>query len=87
MLAENIEEGGAGEGADTGDQLVEDHPEAVEIGAGIDRLPHSLFRRHVGDRADDLPAARLLGAVGAPDEPEIHHLDPLLGRHEDVLRL
>src|SRR5262245_11165716 len=72
--------------------LVEDDAEREKISTGIDRSPFELFRRHVGDGADDGAWERhdrcgcIRGSIGAR-ETEVEDLQATLGRAHDVLRL
>ena len=82
------------------DELVEHHAKAVAIRSSIDREPSSLFRRHVGDGADDRACARLdgrrdrrvgIGGRGpAPRESgdtEVEHLHVAVGPQHQVVGL
>jgi len=78
-----------------GRHLVEDDPEAEDVGQMIDRLALGLLRGHVGGGADDgaFPGQQLRGSVGLEvdldlvgqlGEPEIEDLHAAVVRHHDV---
>jgi uncharacterized protein (DUF2252 family) len=53
VLVEHVAHG-AREGPSTGQQLVQDHAERVEVGARVELTVHDLLGRHVRGRAVDL---------------------------------
>ena len=81
--------------------LIEDDAEGEDVRPRVDPGAPRLFRRHVGDRAEDLALARQVhsalrrsarevgtGARGLePGQAEIQHLDAPLARHHDVAGL
>ena len=83
-----------------GRELVDDDPEREQIAPRVHGLTDQLLRRHVGQRADQLPGRRnRLGDGGRVRqvvawarrrelrEPEVEHLEPALARHHDVAGL
>ena len=78
-----------------GDELVEERPEGVHVGARIDSETASLLRGHVRQRAQQRPRPRVSG-VAAPGRPvggaedvllgeaEVEDLEPAVRRHHDV---
>ena len=79
-----------------GQQLVQQHTEAVDVGAGVDVEPGhlGLFGRHVLGRPDHLPKLGeqgLLGQfgrrrLGDSEVDHLRHRDPVVQRHQDVRR-
>ena len=72
---------GGGHHARTGEHLVEDQPERVDVRAAVDRGARALLRRHVFERADDSAARRLFARSG---NPEIHDQRETVGADHDV---
>src|SRR5438067_1940143 len=70
------------EGQFPGEHLIKDHPEAVEIGAGIEFLALCLFGRHILRRADDhslLSEIERIVALGSQLRyREVEHFDLLV---------
>jgi hypothetical protein len=77
-----------GEGRDAGDQLEQQAPGRVQVGAGVDVVSACLLGRQVGGGADDRRRLRgPRGVGGCPRDAEVHDLH-LAGRGEhDVRRL
>ena len=71
----------------SGEQLVEDDAQAVDVGAGIDAVPLAagLFRAHVGRRAGQLGAGAEVHI--AQRQAEVCHHGPALFVEQDVGRL
>jgi hypothetical protein len=71
----------------TGDQLIGDHAQRIEVGARARLFAASLLGREVGGRAEhrpDLRDARLLGRLG---DAEVRELDLAFARAQQVARL
>ena len=78
---------GPDEGRATGEALVEQGAEGVEVGSGVDVPAERLFRRHVGHRAHDHALGREAGGVGDGGEPEVTELGRAVVGQPDVGRL
>ncbi|MCI0586633.1 MAG: hypothetical protein L0323_07315 [Planctomycetes bacterium] len=81
-------------GHPSGEELVGDHAERVDVGAGVDRLrpPRELLGAHVGERAHDLPGAgverrRLEVGLRDPGDAEVEDLRLAAAVDEDVAGL
>ncbi len=70
-----------------GEELVEHHPDRVEIRGRPDLARRRLLRRHVRGGTDDDVSGRAMIRRGFRDEPEVEHDDPSGPRDEDVRRL
>ena len=72
-----------------GEELVEDHPRGVDVGAGVAGAVDDQLGSEVGDRADDDAAGRRVLRVGADrlGQPEVGDLDPAVVGDQDVLGL
>ena len=80
---------GAAKRQPTGKQLVEHHPERIQVGLVIERVALDLLRAHVGRRTETVDEGGVNVHVLADVErqPEVHQLDlVVLGQH-DVGRL
>ncbi len=70
----------------TDEQLVDDHPERVEIGGGRERLPGDLLGRHIGRRAGQHRAGEV-GRIGGAGQPEVEQAQMAVLGDEHVRRL
>ena len=81
----------AGEGRVAHEALVQDRPERVDVGAGVERARADLLGGEVGDGADQCPGFRQAGFRDRVREAEVHDADPdgrpFLPRDHDVGRL
>ena len=69
----------------TSERLIQHHAHGVPVGGLRERLPGSLFGRHIGDRAGQNPFARLrLRPASLRDEPEVEDGHPPALRDENV---
>ena len=87
MLVEDVGDGVADDGLTPGEQLKEDQPRGVDIGAGGRLGELDLLGRDVGQRAQDVVAdggGRC--ARHGTGQAEIGHLDDAVGADDDVLR-
>ena len=87
MLVEDVGDGVADDGLAPGEQLKEDQPRGVDIGAGGRLGELDLLGRDVGQRAQDVVAdggGRC--ARHGTGQAEIGHLDDAVGADDDVLR-
>ncbi len=92
VLRDDGEDVFPGEGGPPGQQLVEHHPEGVEIGPPVHRLAQGLLGGDVGRGAHDRPLLGEARGAPAPGHPEVAQLDRpgAVGRGlhpEHVLRL
>ena len=82
------------EGRAARQQLVEQHPQAVDVAARVDVQPAHLrlLRTHVGRRPDELLELRidrllgqlLLRRLGNAEVDHLRHRHPVVQRHQDV---
>ena len=98
MRGEDVGRARAAEGRRPEEQLVEEHPQRIDVAPSILTLSGGLLRRHVVRRSEDesggglpcvagagqLPAAHR--GLGQPGDAEVDHLHPF-GAEEHVLRL
>ena len=78
----------AREGRSAVQQLVEDGPDRVDVGAAVDRLAAHLLGRHVGRGADDaVGPGQAAGVDQQLGDPEVHHLDLAERADRDVVGL
>src|SRR5262249_40372931 len=70
-LGEQLVEARRGEGHAAGEQLVEDHPQGVDVGGGADGVGAPLLGGHVVRRADDGPAGPRLGGGEEDGQAEV----------------
>lgn len=86
-LAHGFERGRAGEGHGAGQEFVEDHAQAVNVGGGGEAFGAALglLGRHVGGRAEHLAGQREAGVVAdAAGEAEVDDLRLARGVEHDV---
>lgn len=71
-----------------GGEAEQQHAEAVQVGAVVDRLARDLLRGRVREGPHELALLRdPLGRVAQGGGPEVQELDAIVGQHEDVRRL
>ena len=75
------------EGRAAAEHLVEDDAEAVDVGAGVDRLALDLLGRHVLGGADHEAGLGEVGALGRLGDAEVGHLHPAVAGEQHVGRL
>ncbi len=76
-----------GEGTLTGQGLIGDDAQGVEIGSGSRSLAGGLLGSEVLGGAHDLPGLRQRGLVGDSGDAEVGDLDSEVRRHEDIAGL
>src|SRR5205085_6300317 len=69
------------------ERLVEDEPEAVDVGRPRDRLAAHLLGRHVGGRPEERPRVREAAGGEVAHEPEVDEARLARLLDEDVLGL
>ena len=98
---QRVESGRAGEGTPPGEHLEQNDAEGELVRAEVERQPARLFRRHIGDGAEQATGlrgerrfhARMAGGLGEGSarcvfgEAEVEDLDQTLGGDHHVVRL
>jgi hypothetical protein len=83
---QTLGEGGAGEGAPPGEQLVEDGADGEEVAAGVGRLAARLLGRQVARGAEEGPRLGLVGVAVAAQlgQAEVEDLERAVAGDDEV---